>query len=317
MEIKPLSATHRETFDRDGFLVIPKVLTDAECDKLETFANAAVKRHAPQADTGLEATQTQIQLRLALGDHPEFIPIVGQPLIVSIVAQLLSSNIHVHTVAVLFKHSYIGKGLSADEVVRRGGPRAVFEAESAGWHRDIGITEDVGHSGVFKCGIKACYALSDLTSPMAGMTMFARGSHLIHTPLAVANGQPVEHEVVQPALRRGDVCMFENRIFHTGTINMTEVLSKCVIIGYAYRWVGGHRSNMELVWPPYPLLNDLDPVTQQLLGGSGEFQPDLVALMSGARRGGKLSGQSAQAESADFVWTRDVESTASKTPARL
>ena len=48
---------------------------------------------------------------------------------------------------------------------------------------------------------------------MGGMTMFARGSHLIDTPLPVSNGQPVEHEAVQPPLKRGDACLFENRIF--------------------------------------------------------------------------------------------------------
>ena len=81
-------------------------------------------------------------------------------------------------------------------------------------HRDIGITEDTGHDGVFRGGVKVCYALTDgMDAPMGGMTMFARGSHLIDTPLPVSNGQPVEHEAVQPPLKRGDACLFENRIF--------------------------------------------------------------------------------------------------------
>ena len=92
---------------------------------------------------------------------------------------------------------------------------------------------------------------------------------------------------------------------------MSETVSKCVIIGYSYRWMGGHRSNMELVWPPYPMLQGLDPVTQQLLGGHGDAQPDLVALISGAKQGGKLLSASAQAENPDFVWTTTADSTAS------
>ena len=52
-----------------------------------------------------------------------------------------------------------------------------------------------------------------MDAPMGGMTMFAKGSHLIDTPLPVSNGQPVEHEAVQPPLKRGDACLFENRIF--------------------------------------------------------------------------------------------------------
>jgi ectoine hydroxylase-related dioxygenase (phytanoyl-CoA dioxygenase family) len=68
------------------------------------------------------------------------------------------------------------------------------------------------------------------------MTLLARGSHLISTPLPVTNGQPAAHTVVQPPMRRGDVCLFENRIFHTGSVNMTDAMSKCIIIGYSYRY---------------------------------------------------------------------------------
>ena len=42
-------------------------------------------------------------------------------------------------------------------------------------HRDIGITEDTGHDGVFRGGVKVCYALTGgMDAPMGGMTMFAR-----------------------------------------------------------------------------------------------------------------------------------------------
>ena len=53
--------------------------------------------------------------------------------------------IQLHTSAVLFKHPYVGNDASAAEVAARGGEGAVFEAESVGWHRDIGMTEDMGH----------------------------------------------------------------------------------------------------------------------------------------------------------------------------
>ena len=92
---------------------------------------------------------------------------------------------------------------------------------------------------------------------------------------------------------------------------MTNVVSKCVMIGYSYRWMGGHRSNMELVWPPQSMLKGLDPVTQQLLGGRGDAQPDLVSLVNGAKQAGGLLIPSAQAESAEFAWTTEVSSLAS------
>ena len=182
------------------------MLTAAECDELTRFSDAAMERHQPKAGTGLEVHQTQVQLRLRMSEHPEFIDLVGQPEMVSLVAQLLSPNIHLHTAAVLFKHPYIGNDATPEEVEAGGGVKAVFDAQSAGCtclqkrprsrsclagvsgsprrpdlqllvagHRDIGITEDTGHDGVFRGGVKVCYALTEgMDAPMGGMTMFAR-----------------------------------------------------------------------------------------------------------------------------------------------
>ena len=40
----------------------------------------------------------------------------------------------------------------ADEQIKR----QIFESDSTGWHRDIGMTEDMGHAGVFRGGVKIC-----------------------------------------------------------------------------------------------------------------------------------------------------------------
>ena len=113
-------------------LAVAGVLTAAECDELTRFSDAAMERHQPKAGTGLEVHQTQVQLRLRMSEHPEFIDLVGQPETVSLVAQLLSPNIHLHTAAVLFKHPYIGNDATPEEVEAGGGVKAVFDAQSAG-----------------------------------------------------------------------------------------------------------------------------------------------------------------------------------------
>ena len=38
------------------------------------------------------------------------------------------------------------------------------------------------------------------------------------------------------------------RLADTGSCNMSAVTSKCLIFGYSYRWMGGTRDNMDLVW---------------------------------------------------------------------
>lgn len=64
-------------------------------------------------------------------------------------------------------------------------PWAAPQAGSVGWHRDIGMTEDMSHAAVFRGGIKICYCLTDFTQPRSGLTRFAQGSHTLAAPLPV------------------------------------------------------------------------------------------------------------------------------------
>ena len=86
---------------------------------------------------------------------------------------------------------------------------------------------------------------------------------------------------------------------------MSAVTSKCLIFGYSYRWMGGTRDNMDLVWSiPSAELEALDPVRSQLLGGPSSA---IVGIMSEAAPA--PAGAAAQTESADFKWVVDVGAT--------
>ena len=67
-------------------------------------------------------------------------------------------------------------------------------------------------------------------------------------------------------LNAGDAFLFENRIFHTSAPNLSQRLSKVIILGYSYRWMGGRRENMRLVQPEGAVLEQVDDIRKQLLG---------------------------------------------------
>ena len=52
-------------------------------------------------------------------------------------------------------------------------------------HRDIGMTEDLGHATIVRAGIKVGYCLTDFPAAQSGFTKFAPGSHLLPTPLPI------------------------------------------------------------------------------------------------------------------------------------
>ena len=195
--------------------------------------------------------QYYVQLRQGIVQEPAFHPLLAHSTTIPLVVQLLSPNIHLHTTAIIYKW-----------------PQDTTHAAERGWHRDIGMTEDMGHAGVFRAGIKVGYCLTNFPQPMSGFTLFAPGSHLLHTPLPLAQGEADPHNAVDLCLNAGDAFLFENRIFHSSAPNLSQRLSKVIIIGYSYRWMGGHKQNMMLVQPGDDILNQVDDTRKQLLGGA-------------------------------------------------
>ena len=138
-----------------------------------------------------------------------------------LVVQLLSPNLHVHTAAIIYKW-----------------PEGEAAGDARTWHRDIGMTEDVGHAGVFRAGIKVGYCLTDFPEPRSGFTLFAPGSHRLPTPLPIPKRAVELDGAVDLCLSAGDAFLFENRVFHSTAPKLSRRFSKVVILGYSYRWMG-------------------------------------------------------------------------------
>jgi len=100
--------------------------------------------------------------------------------------------------------------------------------------------------------------------------MFAEGSHLEKTPLQIPAGEVDPINAVDLCLNAGDAFLFENRIFHTSAPNLSNRTSKVIIFGYSYRWMGGRKDQMQCVQPDETVLDQVDDIRRQLLGGSSD-----------------------------------------------
>ena len=65
----------------------------------------------------------------------------------------------------------------------------------------------------------------------------------------------------------GDAFLFENRVYHTAAPNLSDRTAKVIIFGYSYWWMGGREANMRQVRPGLEVLQQVDTIRQQLLGG--------------------------------------------------
>jgi len=269
MDFVRLEPEQRQSFDEDGFLVVRQVLDRAQVDRLieagDRLAAAFLKKPVV-----LDRPEfNHIDLRPGVLEEPAMLDLVSCAPTISLLAQLLSPNIHLHSTALIYK--------------RPENPDA--QTFRRGWHRDIRIPEDLGNAGLPRVGIKVCYCLTDFRRADAGMTLMARGTHLRQEPLVIPCGKsdPEGVEVCDLRLDAGDALLFENRIFHTAAPNKSDRVSRVVIYGYAYRWM---KPEVYLDPPEAHYLARADLIARQLLGGYRDIDTQPWALQEWARANG-------------------------------
>ena len=247
MDLVKLTGAQRQFFDDNGYLVVPDVLSTEMIDKLTQVSNRLIE--------SFDANGAYVQRRPGIVQEPDFHPLLTQSPTLPLVAQLLSPNIQLHTTAIIYKFPE-----PADEEV----------VNQRGWHRDSGLAVDLRHKNVPRVSIKVGYCLTDFKQSRSGFTLFASGSHLIDTPLPIPKGEVDPVGTIELCLNAGDAFLFENRLFHTSAPNLTDRVSKVIIFGYAYRWMGGSHKAMSLVQPDDAVLAQVDDVAKQLLGATSD-----------------------------------------------
>jgi len=269
MDFIALTESQRQSFADDGYLVVPNALDRDTVHNLLTEADELCAPFLNKPELAGKPEYNHLDLRRGLLKHKALLALVANSTTVSLLVQLLSPNIHLHSTTIIYKRPETPDA----PTFRRG------------WHRDIRIPKDLGHEKLPLVGIKVCYCLTDFQQPNCGMTLMARGTHLRTEPLKLAKGEvdPIGVEVKDLKLNAGDALFFENRIFHTAAPNRSDRTSKVVIYGYAYRWM---KPEVYLETPDEQQLLTVDPITRQLLGGYRDVDTPAWALERWARRHG-------------------------------
>lgn len=270
MDFVRLDPEQRRSFEEDGFLVVRGALDAAAVTAVREAGDRIAGSFLTKPPLDDKPAYNYLDQRPGLLREPALLALVTNPSTVSLVAQLLGPNIHLHSTALIYK---------------RPSPKAPLSR--FGWHRDIRIPRDLGHEALPRVGIKVCYCLTDFHEPKSGMTLLARSSHKRTVPLTVKQGEvdPADLEVCDLRLDAGDAFLFENRLFHTAAPNLSDRCSKVVLYGYSYRWM---KTETYLEIPDERRLMGTDPVTRQLLGGYRDIDTPPWGLQRWAKRHGVL-----------------------------
>lgn len=271
MKFVSLSAKQQKLFDEDGFLVVPNALPENTINGLTKMGDGRLKFFLDKFDVQDRPEYNHVDVRPGLLRHKISLELVTNSVVVPLVVQLLSPNIHLHSTTLIYKR-----------------PEDPTSAPfRRGWHRDIRMPMDVGQKNLPCVGVKICYCLTDFQDANSGLTLFACKSHLSEGSLNIPKGEvdPLDFAVVDLALSAGDALIFDNRIFHTAAPNLSDRVSKVLIYGYAFRWM---KQEVYLNNVDASLLAKVDPITYQLLGGYRDVDTPPWALQHWARSHGIL-----------------------------
>ncbi|WP_245673780.1 phytanoyl-CoA dioxygenase family protein [Actinoplanes rectilineatus] len=233
----------RADFERDGFLVVPGVLSPDEVAHYEAAVDRVYAEW--QATGGLAADRSLHQLN-AVESCPDLAPLLDHPKVFGLVWSMLGWNVHVY-------HSHLDVHPPLTE-------KKPFRFE---WHQDGGRqNREIETDPRPRLSVKVAYWLSDVSRTGRGNFQVVPGSHRtnwIAGPPRRDMEWPNPEGTIEVTADPGDAVFFDRRIWHARSNNYSAITRKGVFFAYTYRWV---RSRETLAADPATLT----PVQRQLVG---------------------------------------------------
>ena len=272
-EVRTLAPEQRAEFEERGFLIVPGALWPSMVDQLlETHDRI----YREEASAGRLAADGSLHLFAFVLRDESYLDLLDLPGTFSIVCGLLGWNIYMY-------HCHLDVHP----------PLAAARPPRWGWHQDGGRQNLEIETEPTRpiLSVKVAYFLSDVSEPGRGNFMVVPGSHRLnrmyrpeHPELGFEQPKGATPILAEP----GTAVLFDRRLWHSRSDNLSDITRKALFLGYTYRWIRPRDD--------YPIdpawLERLPPIRRQLLGGGrdamsywglGQDDPPLRAWLD--RRG--------------------------------
>ena len=242
-----------ERFHRDGYAMLPGVLTDEEAAQLRELADFYIDNPEAMAGRGYAGPVfTAMVLRCTQSLHRAFCDMLVREPFLSLAEAICGPN----------------AGFCGQNVIRSDSDTAVSK-----WHIDdileFPLPDDVPrhdpriHMPVFWFSFQI--ALSDIESVEHGPTELVQGSHYSGRAVPTDTDTPVfeDKEPIPMLCRAGDVYLFNHQLWHRGMINRSQRRRYLMQNQYCKAWGIQRFSSQDAVCNLPD--DDLDSASERLL----------------------------------------------------
>lgn len=242
-----LTEEERVAFDRDGYFIVPDVLSSAQLTRL----NAAFDRIDAEvrAAKGIGPHETQNILDF-IGRDEAFLELLDYSPVFPKVWGILGWNIQLY-------HSHM-------IITPPRAPGAEIPKKRLGWHQDSGrLNFELETNPQPRISLKVAYFLTDCSVPGRANLYVIPGSQTTNKPASLNDPDKDPEDGQAVLVNAGSAVFFDRRIWHASSPNHADFARKVLFYGYSYRWLRP-RDDMSVAH----YLDRCDPIQQQLLGVS-------------------------------------------------
>jgi Phytanoyl-CoA dioxygenase (PhyH) len=222
---EPISEADRKEFLQQGFLLLRNVLAESHRQRLESTVDRV---YAEEIAAGRGTKDGTVHLLGFLTRGDIFANLLTHPTIFPYIWGLAGWNIYTH-------HNHLDVTPPALEP----------EKPYWGWHQD-GYRQNSDPETMDPnlprpmFSLKVGYVLSDLSTTGRGATKIIPGSHLwnsLSRPADVTVHNPDPEGTLEITANPGDAFIFDRRLWHSRSTNLSDVTRKMLFVGYTYRWI--------------------------------------------------------------------------------
>jgi hypothetical protein len=222
---EPITADDRQKFLDNGFLLLRNVLTEEHRAQLE---EAIDRVYAEEIAKGNGTKDGTVHLLGFLDRDELFGELLTHPPVFRYMWGLAGWNIYTH-------HNHLDVTPPALEP----------EKPYWGWHQD-GYRQNSDPETMDPnlprpmFSLKIAYVISDLSQTGRGATKVIPGSHLWNSlarPADTSAQNPDPEGSIEITANPGDAFIFDRRLWHSRSTNLSTSTRKMLFIGYTYRWI--------------------------------------------------------------------------------